>query len=375
MLDFIAAVFVFNLLFFIFLILIRNFIPLNITTLAIAVIISCLFTMLIPYMIAHIPYPLVIEIFFCFILICAIALALMDKKLKPAIRIVEKEASNEIITELDMGTSIEQLETGSLTDAVQEEMFEEVALQEPETTEQQGQSEQETPVITTFGQENNDQLFQTPEGLLPGLVVSQIEAPLSLLEANVTETTAIVAPSKLAASATDIDNPEYTPKVKGEGEILESAEELDAQEPLPKEADLGYIKEENTQPEPVPDYSPAISDTILGHTDNITCTQDPIPANTRPAKLQQLIVSGFSSKKAGHYEQAIMNFNAALQLKPASKLAVLIMVEISEIYKLIDQPWQAAEILKILLITSQGELDALTINEVKNKIKLLQNAA
>ncbi|SFH24809.1 hypothetical protein SAMN05660649_04408 [Desulfotomaculum arcticum] len=396
MLDFITAIFVFNLLFFIFMFLIRHFIPLSLPALVITGIISLLCTIFFPYMAAHLSYPQVIGFLLCFILICAIILALVDKKLQPAKHVAEKEALNEIITGPDMGTSSEQPATVSPTDAVQEKIFEETALHKLETAEQKVPPVQETPDKIIFVQENKSQLFRTPEASLSKQAVSQPAAPLSSLKANAHETTATIAPCELTGGATDtetnqeilpqeelkpnqyvqdIDKPDYKPEDEGDSQVLDPVEKSNAEEPLLEEADLDSLKTNTTQPETAPDHAPAISDTIPGPTDNIPDTQDSIPDNTQPENLQQLIVSGFSSKKTGHYEQAIKNFNAALQLKPASKLAVLILLEISEIYKLIDQPWQAAEILKILLINWQSELDVVTINEIKNKINILQNAA
>lgn len=387
MLNFITMIIAINLLFFMLIYSFRQFIPLKISVVMSTGIVSMLSAILFPYLTANLPYPLVIVVFLFFLLICAITLALVNEKINTA---KNTEDFNEVVTERDLETASVHAEivsttTGTLPDEIPDEIIEEIVIRKQVTTGITNNAENtentetnettETTVLmnepvqlmfdhTAFDQTSKDQIFSKLDGSLPEQTDAQPEAAPSSVELNALKTTVSINSCELTDSTTGTET-------NADTDININAGIMPPEELKPDQYAQDINKSNYKQPEIVVSqtYEPVVMNA------KELLPQEDQAEHTQPEKLQQLITDGFTARKAGYYEQAIKNFYTALQLDPAPKLAVLIMLEISEIYTLIDQTWQAAEILKALLVKWQHELDTVTINELKNKINILQNAA
>jgi len=92
------------------------------------------------------------------------------------------------------------------------------------------------------------------------------------------------------------------------------------------------------------------------------------PKQTDPNALINL---GFDRKQNGDCLGAATFFFSVLQMQPEPKLAILLAMEISDIYRAAGQFWQAAEILNILLDSWRNELDTGKVARLEIKISQL----
>ncbi len=89
--------------------------------------------------------------------------------------------------------------------------------------------------------------------------------------------------------------------------------------------------------------------------------------------ISSIIAKGFSLRMSGNMVGAVNCFMDAMHFSSDAKLNVKLGLEISAIYNLMGQRWQAAEILKILFDTWGDQLEPQIQTDLISNMKRLQN--
>lgn len=386
MTTFIMEVFLFNLIFIVFLLIARRYFSINTPVIITTGLMALLCTATSPYCVALLPYPQEALYLSCIILFGFVILVIMGKKvLHPAHSTAEEGFSENTLTQDKILLATQQAKSNTI-EPKQEQA--ETMSQKNEMLE--SQDSQKTVALTGQVQDQEKDHQDAQEVNILEDQENSLQETVRLEEPSVKEINSYTEKEKSDQHSEQeslISEPPISDTIINGNEIIPVAE-------LESKTDTSSIGQDklaqlnislsNNQnidaispaPEITPVYKVTNNNTNPVHLDNapdaIEITKDNQENFIAPNNLNQLITQGFIYKKAGNYKQAIKTFTIALQSQQHPKLSVLILLEISEIYKSVGQTWQAAELLKILLTTWITELDKEIIIKLKHRISNLE---
>ncbi|HBX23083.1 MAG TPA: hypothetical protein DEF34_05560 [Desulfotomaculum sp.] len=342
---FVLTVLLFNLIFMCLLFFIRHMIAITTPVLVMTALVAFFCTITFPYLAAIFDYGY-LALIFCFIILCfSVLLTLADKKY-PAQTLSAAGTdccpSGQQVPNSGLNTTDEKkaVEITALVTAQDPKV---IAHQLPETLKPLQENESENQ-LKPEPQPPEEMGKTTPEKMTQS---TGLENELALVH------TAPKAESSEICDEIDALVEDETADEANDAEILDETKEV-AAEGKPDDTDL-------TQTILWPrEYSAAV-----------VTESNSVMVVTKQTNLNSLINLGFDRKQNGDYLGAATTFFSVLQMQPEPGLAILLAVEISDIYREAGQFWQAAEILNILLDSWRNELDTEKVIRLEIKINQL----
>ncbi|WP_449240467.1 hypothetical protein [Desulfoscipio gibsoniae] len=374
MFSFVLTVALINLLFMCLLFSMRHKIAITTPVLLMTVLVAFLCAIAFPYLIVILDYPQLVITFIFIILFCSVLLTLVNKKCLAlklnAAPTNHPDSKEEQTSDLKTANEVPLLETA--TTATAYEQFE-------QSTANVMCAQIEQVSIPTIEPETKPEATAA-KNKETSATKSELIHPLL----EITDSLPGVTEEKNGLP----DNPDLSGHVKKpEPPVMEIKPDpelgpvpvpVPEPEPVPEPAFepaavFTYDKNKNTPPQTNhrhQDFSPG---EVTEPADEVT-EPDSDRVETNRTDLNRFIELGFASKQNGDYLGAATTFLKALQMRPNTKLALLLAVEVSEIYREAGQFWQATEILNTLIKSRRADLDGEKVEKLELKINQLQES-
>ncbi|WP_347490075.1 hypothetical protein ABDB91_02605 [Desulfoscipio sp. XC116] len=404
MFSFVLTVALINLLFMCLLFSMRHKIAITTPVLLMTVLVAFLCAIAFPYLIVILDYPQLVITFIFIILFCSVLLTLVNKKCLAlklnAAPTNHPDSKEEQTSDLKTANEVPLLETATTATAYEQfeqstanvmcAQIEQVSIPtiepetEPEATAAKNKETSATkselihplleitdslPGVTEEknGLPDNPDLSGHVKKPEPPVMEIKPDPELGPMPEPVPESVPVPV-LELAPM------PEPVPVLEPESTPEPVLEPVPVPEPAFEPAAVfTYDKNKNTPPQTNhrhQDFSPG---EVTEPADEVT-EPDSDRVETNRTDLNRFIELGFASKQNGDYLGAATTFLKALQMRPNTKLALLLAVEVSEIYREAGQFWQATEILNTLIKSRRADLDGEKVEKLELKINQLQES-